>query len=45
MTRRPPGAGTGNGPDDQHREWARNRYEGLNDDEYTAAIKRAEGEG
>ena len=27
--------------EDQHRQWARNRYEGLDDDEYTAAIGRA----
>ena len=30
--------------EDQHRLWARGTYEGLDDDEYTAAIKRAEGE-
>ena len=29
---------------DQHRLYARGTYEGLDDDQYTAAIKRAEGE-
>ena len=30
--------------DDQHQQWTRTRFQGIDDDEYAAAIKRAEDE-
>ena len=44
MTRRRPGAGTANGPTTSTGYGAGKTYGGLDDDEYTAAIKHAEDE-